>query len=150
MSVNARVDARAVPWHHRLVRPLPALTPETEFFWTAGADGRLRLLRCTDCYSYVHPPAPVCPRCTSRALQPEPVSGRGTVLTFTINHQEWGLLDPPYVIAIVELAEDPSVRLTTNLVGIDPEEVRSGMPVQVRFEHVDDVYLPLFEPAAMT
>ena len=131
-----------------LSRPLPALTPETEFFWTSGADGRLRFLRCDDCYAYVHPPLPVCPHCGSRSLTPEPVSGRGTVLTFTINHQEWGLQPTPYVIAIVELVEQPGLRLTTNLVGIAPDEVRSGMAVQVHFEHVDDVYLPLFEPAS--
>jgi uncharacterized OB-fold protein len=129
------------------LRPLPALTPETEFFWTSGADGRLRFLRCNDCYTYVHPPAPVCPACMSRALAPEAVTGRGTVTTFTVNHQAWGLLDPPYVIAIVELVEQPGLRLTSNLVGIEPDAVRSGLPVQVHFEQVDDVWLPLFEPA---
>lgn len=129
-------------------RPLPARTPETEFFWTSGADGRLRFKRCDDCYSYVHPPTPVCPSCSSRSLTPEPVSGRGTVLTFTVNHQEWGLVPTPYVIAIVELVEEAGLRLTTNLVGVAPDDVRSGMSVQVRFEHIDDVYLPLFEPAS--
>jgi hypothetical protein len=128
-------------------RPLPALTPETEFFWTAGADGRLRFLRCNDCYTYIHPPAPVCPTCTSRSLTPEPVTGRGTVVTFTVNHQDWGLLPPPYVIALVELVEQPGLRLTTNLVNVDAASVRSGMDVQVHFEPVDDVWLPLFEPA---
>jgi uncharacterized OB-fold protein len=88
----------------------------------------------------------VCPSCSSRAVAPEAVTGRGTVLTFTVNHQPWGILEPPYVIAIVELAEQPGLRLTTNLVGIAPDEVRSGMLVQVRFEHDGDVYLPLFEP----
>jgi len=127
-------------------RPLPALTPETGFFWTSGADGRLRILRCQSCRTYVHPPSPVCPSCGSRTLTPEPVSGHGTVLTATVNHQEWGLLPTPYVIAIVELEEQPGLRLTTNIVGIDPAEVRSGMPVQVRFEHDADVYLPVFEP----
>jgi uncharacterized OB-fold protein len=140
-GVSTDATSRPVP-----VRPLPALTPETEFFWTSGADGRLRFLRCGDCYTYVHPPVPVCPRCSSRAVAPEPVTGRGAVLTFTVNHQPWGLLEPPYVIAIVELVEQPGLRLTTNLVGITPDEVHSGMPVQVRFEHDDDVYLPLFEP----
>ena len=129
------------------VRPLPALTPETEFFWTSGADGRLRFLRCNDCYAYVHPPAPVCPKCSSRALDPEPVSGRGTVATFTVNHQDWGLLPPPYVIAIVELVEQPGLRLTTNLVGIEPTDVRTGMPVQVCFEQHNDTWIPLFETA---
>ncbi|MEX0666418.1 MAG: OB-fold domain-containing protein [Acidimicrobiia bacterium] len=128
-------------------RPLPALTPETEFFWTSGVDGRLRFLRCGDCYSYVHPPAPVCPQCASRSVAPEPVTGRGTVATFTVNHQDWGLMDPPYVIAIVELVEQPGLRLTTNLVNVEAGAVAGGMAVQVCFEQVDDVWFPLFEPA---
>ena len=128
-------------------RPLPALTPETEFFWTSGADGRLRFLRCGDCGYYVHPPTPVCPRCTSRRLTPDPVSGHGTVVTHTVNHQPWGLLPVPYVIAIVELDEQPGLRLTTNLVGIEPDAVRRGLCVDVCFEHLEDVYLPLFQPA---
>ena len=44
--------------------------------------------------------------------------------------------------------EQPDVRLTTNLVGIEPEEVETGMAVEVVFEHQDDVWLPLFRPAA--
>ena len=36
----------------------------------------------------------------------------------------------------------------TNIVGCAPDDVRIGMPVQVIFEHHDDVWLPLFEPAA--
>ena len=57
-------------------------------------------------------------------------------------------LDPPYVVAIVEIDEQPSVRLTTNIVGCAPDDVRIGMPVQVTFEHHDDVWLPFFEPVA--
>jgi uncharacterized OB-fold protein len=76
------------------------------------------------------------------------VSGRATVATFTVNHQPWiPGFDPPYVVAMVEIEEQPSVRLTTNIVGCRPEEVRIGMPVQVLFEHHDDVWIPLFEPA---
>jgi hypothetical protein len=51
------------------------------------------------------------------------------------------------VIALVELVEQPGLRLTTNLVNVDAASVRSGMDVQVHFEPVDDVWLPLFEPA---
>jgi uncharacterized OB-fold protein len=69
------------------------------------------------------------------------------VATFTVNHQAWFPgFDPPYVIAIVELAEQAGLRLTTNLVGCPPERVRIGMAVRVRFEAYEDVYLPLFEP----
>ena len=129
------------------MRPLPALTPENEFFWTSGADGHLRVLRCTRCAFLVHPPAPVCPTCWSRCLEPAKVSGRGRVLTFTVNHHPWTPgIDPPYVVALVGLDEDARVRVVTNIVGCAPEEVTAGMDVQVRFEHIEDVWLPLFEP----
>lgn len=129
-------------------RILPRLTDHNTFFWTSGADGRLRFLRCSTCGYYVHPPGPICPHCLTKTLGPEPVSGRATVATFTINWQPWiPGFDPPYAIAIVEIEEQPSVRLTTNIVGCPPESVYIGMPVEVTFEQRDDVWLPLFAPA---
>ncbi len=129
-------------------RILPRLTDENTFFWTAGEDGRLRFLRCSQCGYFVHPPGPICPHCLTKTLRPEPVSGRATVATFTINSQPWiPGFEPPYAIAIVEIEEQPSVRLTTNIVGCPPEAVSIGMPVKVRFEKWDDVWLPLFAPA---
>ena len=95
----------------------------------------------------MHPPSPVCPECLGRDLPPEPVSGQGTVATFTINHQPWNpSVAVPYVIALVEIDEQPSVRLLTNIVDCEPDSVHVGMRVRVKFEHLDDVYLPLFAP----
>ena len=54
------------------------------------------------------------------------------------------------VIANVALAEDPTVHLTTNVVGCDPDEVHIGQEVMVRFEPADEVWLPLFEPTGET
>ncbi len=131
----------------RPFRVLPALTPENEHFWTGGAQGELRFLRCRACRWLVHPPAPVCPECLGRELDASAVSGRGVVAAVTINHQPWiPGFDPPYVIAIVELPEQRGLRLTTNVVGCDPAEVRIGMPVRVTFADYDPVWLPLFEP----
>jgi uncharacterized OB-fold protein len=126
---------------------LPALSPENEFFWTAGADGVLRLQRCQDCGRYLHTPTPICRSCGSRSIAVEDVSGRATVEAFTVNHQQW-LPDmaPPYVVAIVSVEEDPGVRLTTNVVGCEPDEVYIGMPVEVSFRQVEDVWLPVFGP----
>jgi len=132
-------------------RLLPERSERTQRFWTAGGDGRLELLRCGQCGTYVHPPAPRCPTDQGTDLAWTPVSGRATVATFTVNHQPW-MPGPalPYVVAIVEIAEQPSVRLTTNVVGCAPQDVRIGMPVRVTFEHHadpdGDVWLPLFEP----
>ena len=78
---------------------------------------------------------------------PTVVSGRGTVVAFTVNQHQWSpAFDPPYAIANVALEEDPSVHLTTNVVGCDPFDVHVGERVDVRFEQHDDVWLPLFEP----
>jgi acetyl-CoA acetyltransferase len=94
---------------------------------------------------------PICPACRSRSWEAAEVSGRATVVGFTVNHHQWlPGFDPPYVIANVALAEDGSVHLTTNIVGCAPEDVRIGQEVAVRFEHHDDVWLPLFEPTGRT
>ncbi|HEX9548782.1 MAG TPA: OB-fold domain-containing protein [Acidimicrobiales bacterium] len=130
-------------------RLLPRLTEDNTFFWTSGADGKLRFLRCSKCGYYVHPPSPICPHCLTKTLAPEPVSGRAMVATFTINEQPWiPGFDPPYAIAMVEIDEQPSVRLTTNIVGCPPEAVHIGLRVQVTFEQRDDVWLPLFAPVS--
>lgn len=129
-------------------RLLPRLHGDAAFFWTSGEDGTLRLLRCHECGFFIHPPGPVCPRCLSRDLGPEAVSGRGTVATFTVNHQQWIPGSDSYIVAWVSLDEQPDIRLTTNLVDVEPEDVSIGLPVEVVFEHNDDVYLPLFRPVS--
>ena len=129
-------------------RVLPRLDEENTFFWTSGADGQLRFLRCSDCGYYIHPPLPQCPRCASKDIAPAVVSGKGTVHSFTINHQPWDGSTEPWAIVLVELAEQEGLRLTSNMVNCANEDVRIGMPVRVAFEQHDDVYFPLFEPDA--
>lgn len=129
------------------MRLLPQLTPMNEWFWTAGRDGRLRIQRCGDCGAYRHPPAPICPSCRSTEWSAEPVSGDGTIVAMTVNWQPWlPGFDPPYVVANVALAEDPSIHLTTNIVGVGPDDVEIGQRVRVTFEAHEDVWLPVFEP----
>lgn len=128
------------------IRLLPRTDGEGGFFWTSGADGRLRFLHCADCGRLAHPPAPRCPSCLSPDVAPRPVSGRATVHSFTVNHQQWIPGADPYVVALVTIDEQPDVRLTTNLVGVDDGEVRIGMPVEVVFEQHEEVFLPLFRP----
>ncbi len=130
-------------------RVLPRVDDANRHYWTGGEHGELRILRCDTCGTWVHPPAPICPNraCLGRSLTPQATSGTATLHTYTVNHQPWYPgLDPPYVIAIVELPEQEGLRITTSLVGVDPEEVRIGMPLRVVFEQYDDVWLPFFEP----
>jgi uncharacterized protein len=125
---------------------LPLLTDDNRDFWQSGAAGELRIARCLSCLRWIHPPSPVCPYCDSGEVRPEPVSGRGTLFSYTENHQPWtGMPRTPYVIALVELAEQPGLILMTRLVGLTEPDLTIGMPLRVRFEHVEDVWLPLFE-----
>lgn len=130
-------------------RPLPEITEENEFFWTSGADGRLRLTECGSCAALLHPPQPVCRYCHGHETGVRAVSGFATLTGFTVNHR-FGLpgLPPPYVVAQVAIEEDPRVRLTTNAVQCDPEQLELGMRMEVVFEQVEDTWLPLFRPAA--
>lgn len=128
-------------------RPQPYLMPEAEFFWSSGADGVLRIQHCDDCDSLVHPPKPVCHYCRSTNQSVVEVSGRGTVVGCTVNHQQWlPMFTPPYVVASVVLEEDHRVHLTTNVIGCDPDDVVVGMPVQVEFEQDGELWFPLFRP----
>jgi uncharacterized OB-fold protein len=130
-------------------RPLPMLTDVNRFFWTGGADGKLRMQRCQDCGHWQHPASVICSECLSRHVMPEVLSGVGTVEAVTVNHQPWfpGVA-VPYAIAIVSLPEQKGLNLTTNVIGIPPESVHIGQAVRVVFEQVEDVYLPLFTPLA--
>lgn len=129
--------------------PVPVVTALDEHFWRGGADGRLLILRCDECGYWLHPPGPVCRRCFSARVTPAGVSGRGRVRTLTVNHQPWfPELATPYVIAIVELEEQPGLQFLTRLVGCAVEDARSGLEVEVCFEAHGDVWLPLFRPVA--
>ena len=131
------------------LRLLPRLDDTNRFFWTGGADGVLRFARCGDCRRFTHPPVPRCPACLSRDMAPEPVSGRGTLHSFTVNHQQWIPGSAPYVVALVTIAEQADLRLTTNLVDCPVDAIVIGMTVEVTFAEHGDVFVPLFRPAGL-
>ena len=107
------------------MRPLPLVLPETEAFWTGGRDGRLRDEALPGvrrgCGTRRRPCARSCP--TGSSSRPT-VSGSRHGGRVHGQPQQW-LPDPapPYVVAIVALDEDPRVRLTTNIVDAEPDDV---------------------------
>lgn len=135
------------------LRLIPTPTSESSAFWTGGAHGRLMIYHCRDCEHFFHPPGPVCWRCRSVDVTPRQASGRAKVAAYTVNRQPWiPGFDPPYIVAIVELDDEPDVRLTTNVIEVAESDMRVGLPVEVVFEEWpsgddnDRVWVPLFKP----
>ncbi len=135
-----------------LDRPLPnPITPEARPFWDGLREGKLLLPRCQSCGHVFFYPRVLCPRCHARAITWISASGRGTLHAFEIAYQVFNKawrVKPPYVLAMVELAEGP--RLMSNLVNVepDPRVIKCEMPVRAVFcKLTDEITLPLFEPA---
>ena len=134
-------------WH------LPAVDLETKPYWDATREGKLLVKECRSCGNAFFYPRNHCPNCWSTDTAWRESSGRGTVYTFTVVYQND--LPPfrdrvPYVVAVVELEE--GVRMTSNVEGISPEDVRCGLPVVVGFREEkrseeESVAIPVFRPA---
>ena len=133
-------------------RPLPQPDDESRAYWEGARQHQLVILRCRSCGFYIHYPKRACPRCAGNDIEPSRVSGHGVVHSFTICHHKGapGFEERvPFVVVLVELVEQPGLRLVANIVGCDAGTVRIGMPVEVTFEDVSgDVTLPQFRPRA--
>ncbi|WP_046317942.1 OB-fold domain-containing protein [Mycobacterium sp. UM_Kg1] len=128
-------------------RILPAIDDHNRGFWTGGADGTLHLARCEPCRRYVHPPRRDCSDCGA-PLTFAAVSGDATLYSYTVAHQQFHPDVPtPFVIALVEIAEQPGLRLVTNIVDCDVDSLTCGMALRVRFEEHGEAFVPVFAPA---
>jgi uncharacterized OB-fold protein len=127
-------------------RPLPLPDEVTAPFWEGCRRGELRMQRCAECSLFRFYPRPMCPRCHSFASQWVRMSGEGTIYSFVICHepvlpafQEW----VPFAVAVVELAEDPALRMVGGVLDAPSEQLRIGQKVRVEFEEIaDGVVLP--------
>ena len=130
-------------------KPLPTVVGETRAYWDACRRGQLLIQRCDKCEEYQFYPRGICAHCWSENPAWVQASGKGTVWTYTVTYQNrtTGFDQGPYVLALVELEE--GVRMFTNIVGCDPNEVTIGMPVEVTFERAtDQISIPYFKPAS--
>jgi uncharacterized OB-fold protein len=129
-------------------KPLPRPNEVSLPFWEGTRAHELRVQRCRGCGRHIFYPRAICPFCLSEHLDWVTASGKGKVYSYTVVRRAMHPAfreDTPYVLAIVELEEGP--RLTTNVVGVEPEKVRVDMPVQAAYDDVTpEVTLLKFEP----
>ena len=116
------------------------------FFEEARA-GRLTGIRCAACRALAVPPKEFCPLCQQRRWEPVPLTGAGTVVSFTVIRipPRGRLPEVPYAVAVVKL--DEGVSLLGRVVGIPPEELRTGLAVKFEPLIVADQTLIGFRPA---
>ncbi len=133
---------------------LPDLAdPVASEFWLGCARGELLVQACGSCGTRRMPPRPMCPNCRSTDVIWQAMSGRGRIWSYIVPHPP--LLPAfaavaPYNSIVVELEDDPLIRLVGNLVAspdgeineIDPATITIGEPVHVVFHQIDDVTLP--------
>lgn len=121
--------------------------PDTEPFWEAAKADRLTALRCGSCGTFRMPPTPFCPTCQSKEKEWPTLSGRATVFSYSVVHGFPGLKDILLVAAVLDLEGAPGARLVSDIVDVDPDDVRIGMEVEVVFSPIADGWkLPLFRP----
>ncbi|WP_069165461.1 bifunctional MaoC family dehydratase N-terminal/OB-fold nucleic acid binding domain-containing protein [Nocardia altamirensis] len=117
-------------------RVKPLVSWDTEFFWEGTKAGELRIQRLPD-GSLRHPPIPAVWKDKSEQTDYVVAAGQGTVFSYVVHHApKVPGRQLPFVVALVELAE--GVRMLGELRGVEPAEVRVGLPVQVEFEKLDD------------
>jgi uncharacterized OB-fold protein len=129
------------------LRALPAPDNASRHYWQSAADGRLVVQRCTSCAAFQFYPRALCTSCAGETEWVE-ASGRGTLHTYTIIRQNrspaFAALSP-YAVGIVEL--DEGVRMMSNIVDCDVEELQVGMALEVVLvKAADDVGLPFWRP----
>lgn len=129
-------------------RLLPNPDPVSQPFWDALHEHRLVLQKCGQCGAIRHYPRPVCDQCYSMEVEWADASGKGTVHSWTVSHHAFHISfkrDLPITLALIDL--DEGVRLNCQLKGVDPEDIRIGLPVRVGFEDLtDDVTVPVAFP----
>jgi uncharacterized protein len=135
-------------------RPLPVPDATSAPYWAAAADHVLAVARCGQCAGFALPPDSVCPHCGSTSPEFEfvPVSGRGTVRSWTIVRQSFlpGFDDLlPFMLVDVELDAQADLRMIGRLLGGVGGDVRVGTAVVAAFEDLTpDISVPAFELAS--
>ena len=133
---------------HDYSRSLPQATPETKPFWDGLKDGKLMLQRNKKSGRAYYPARPFDPADPFSDVEWFEASGKGTLLSYVINHRPPPGYEAPFAIAIVQLQEGP--KMMTNIIDCPqtPEALQLDMPLEIApYKVNDEVTLPLWRPA---
>src|SRR5262245_26866965 len=136
--------------------PLPDIEWEpTREFFAGAARGQLMITRCGACGRYIWYRQPPCRFCGGTQLTWTAVSGRGVLFSWSVLHHAWipqFREQLPFVTGLVQLAEDPAVRVVSYIVDCAPDALRCDLPVRavfrpLRYPGIErEVMTPMFTP----
>ncbi len=118
-------------------------------FWEGTRQGEIRFPKCRDCNKFHWHPRAVCPYCHSSNITWQALTSQPRLFTWTyVNYQlPIVTIRGPLIVIKVEFDEAPGLYLSSDLVDCQPEDVQTGMPLEVVFQKVDDkLTMPLFKP----
>lgn len=138
------------------MRAQPIPDALTEPFWAAAKRRQLVVQRCRSCRRWQHPPRPTCVACGTDEVEFSPVSGNGTVVTWSeVRHPFVTGWTEPFTCFLVELVEQAGLLFVSDDVRLRCQgrrlEPTAAMPMRVEFEPIDNgLLLPQFVPTART
>ena len=128
---------------------LPTPNAVSAPYWQGCREGKLLLQYCARCDTHQFYPRACCARCAGSVLAWREASGMGHIKSFTVIRRAVSAAyesEAPYVVALIELAEGPT--MMSNIVTIAPDDVRIGARVYVQFEAWNtDTTVPVFRLA---
>jgi len=131
-SAPAAEASRPAPDPSAHLRPRPGINRDNQSLYDGYRAHELRIPRCNGCGRLFFPPSPRCSECGSLDMGYTVASGRATLYSYTVvHHPQVPGFRYPLVVALAEL--DYGVRFVADLVGVKPEQVEIGMPLEVEW-----------------
>jgi uncharacterized OB-fold protein len=114
----------------------------TQPFWDAALREQLAAPKCTQCGTFKWTPEQrFCANCMSQDFEWVDLPGTGTLYSFIVVRHP---LRPdmqehvPYIPAVIEPDGAPGIRMTSNVVDIEPGDVACDMKLKVVWNRVSD------------
>ena len=128
---------------------LPEPSEASKPFFDGCSEGVLRIQKCQNCGTWAYPITTACSNCGSYDIGWDDASGDATLYAHGLLQRVYhprhdGNL--PVIIAQIDLVE--GLRIFSNVVNVDPQELKAGDALKVTFETFPDGgTIPVFEPA---
>ncbi|MGF7158697.1 hypothetical protein FHS85_000307 [Rhodoligotrophos appendicifer] len=125
---------------------------EFDDFFQAARSGSLAFPHCKSCGQFHWYPMKRCPHCRSEDLEWVPSKGQGTLYSWTVVRHPFDEAmagDLPYIVALIEFPDAPGIRLVSNLVDVDVDDIKMGMELSPVYPDPDqDPSVVRFRPTA--